>query len=464
MSQVHEFGNTAAFLGNSGSFVVFHDNTGFLDDTKDQKVTVTPKNTFKKEVDFVYWGQNNKLPVEVIDKVHRNVTVASNAGFNANICYGDGVMVVKKIKKDGKITYEEQLESEQPEIFEFLENNNVIRLFQDCGHDLAVFYDGFVELIMNKEKEPKIVKIRQKEATFSRLSVQNEKTGKIEYHGYSAKWGEGMPDDVIVTPFLDREAPLYDLKIRLGKLPHEKTGKCQKVSDGRFVLSIGLPTPGRFYYNKPYWWTIFISIWYDISCAIPHLKKALMENEMILKYEISINETYWGKLFQEEGIQGDKKKQAVRKTEFLRQMDEFLANKKNAGKSFVKHFKYDQVKGYEIHDIIIKPIESFLKGGEYIEDSEEASNMICYAMGVHPSLQGASPGKNKTINGTEARELFIIKQALTKPLRQALLLPMYIVKAINGWDPDIHFVIPNIMLTTLDQNTGQEKSIGNQKI
>jgi hypothetical protein len=44
-----------------------------------------------------------------------------------------------------------------------------------------------------------------------------------------------------------------------------------------------------------------------------------------------------------------------------------------------------------------------------------------------------------------------------------LLLPLYVVKAINGWDSDIHFVIPNIMLTTLDKNTGAEKVIGNNK-
>ncbi len=145
-------------------------------------------------------------------------------------------------------------------------------------------------------------------------------------------------------------------------------------------------------------------------------------------------------------------------------MNNFLAGKEIAGKSFVSHFKYDNIKGYEVHDIIIKPIESFLKGGEYIEDVEEASNVISYAMGVHPSLQGATPGKGKSINGTEARELFIIKQAMTKPIRDALLSILYTVKEINGWDKDIHFAIPNIMLTTLDKNTGQIKSIGNQEI
>lgn len=461
MSTIYENGNYA-FLSDSGSLVTINDNSGFLDDTKDQKITVNPKNKPNKEVDFVPWGQDNKLPLQVIGKIHDNVTVSSNADFNAKICYGDGIMVVKKVKQNGKVVYEEQIRSEQPEIFEFLENNNVIRIFQDCGNDLVALGDGYVEFVLDREAN-KIVKMRQKEAAFSRLSVQNEKTGQIEFHGYSAKWGEGSPDDVVITPFLDRDAPMYDLKIRLGILPQEKTGLKKKVSDRRFVFSLGLPTPGRFYYNKPYWWAIFVSIWYDISCAIPHLKKALMENEMILKYEISINELFFEKLFKAEKIIKDEDK-TKRKMSFLQQMDEFLSNKKNAGKSFVKYFRYDQVKGYEIHDIIIKPIESFLKGGEYIEDSEEASNMICYAMGVHPSLQGAAPGKGKTINGTEARELFIIKQALTKPLRDALLMPLYIVKAVNNWDPDIHFVIPNIMLTTLDKNTGQEKQIGNQKM
>ena len=109
-------------------------------------------------------------------------------------------------------------------------------------------------------------------------------------------------------------------------------------------------------------------------------------------------------------------------------------------------------------------MESFIKGGEYIEDSEEATNVICNTMAVHPSLKGASPGKSKNINGTEARELFIIAQVLFKPLRDMMLLPLYLAKEINGWDKNIEFGVKNIMLTTLDKNTGSEKSIGNEKV
>ena len=228
------------------------------------------------------------------------------------------------------------------------------------------------------------------------------------------------------------------------------------------MMHLMLPTPARCYYGKPYWWTIFTSRWYDFACAIPQFKAALMKNQMVLKYHVRINVRFWDKLFRSEGISNPRRQQE-RKRRFLTQLDDFLSGSDNAGKSFVSHFEYDRVKGFEEQDVVIAPIESFLKGGEYIEDSEEATNIICYAMGVHPSIIGASPGKGKSINGTEARELFIIKQALMKPVRDLLALPLYMVKEMNGWAPDLQFYVPNIMLTTLDRGTGAEKSIGGRK-
>jgi hypothetical protein len=35
---------------------------------------------------------------------------------------------------------------------------------------------------------------------------------------------------------------------------------------------------------------------------------------------------------------------------------------------------------------------------------------------------------------------------------------------INKWPADIHFMIPNIVLETIDKGTGATKQIGNQKI
>lgn len=460
---IFDFGGTA-YLAGGKAVVLMQDNSEIVGDKNIATTDVVAKKGPKEAIKFIPRGSGNNMPHEVLEKVYKNVTVSSNVDFNSRIVYGDGIMVVKKIRNEsGKIEIRECLPSDEPEIFSFLEDNNLTRVFQEIGNDVSVFNDSFVEFILDNNRPPKLVMIRHKEMCCSRLSKMDEKSNKIEWHGYSAQWGEGQAsEDLVVTPLLDRQAPIYDLKQKIGILPDEH-GKNTDSGQRRFILSISLPTPGRYYYGKPYWWSIFESGWYDFACAIPQFKKALLKNQMVLKYEVLIQKGFYDKLFSSEGITDEDKKKE-RKRSFLKQMNDFLSGEDNAGKSFVSHFEYDKVKGFEVRDIIIRPIESFFKGGEYIEDSEEASNIICYSMGVHPSIVGASPGKGKSINGTEARELFIIKQALMKPIRDMMLMPLYIAKALNKWDLDIHFVIPNIMLTTLDKNTGSEKNIGNEKL
>jgi hypothetical protein len=233
--------------------------------------------------------------------------------------------------------------------------------------------------------------------------------------------------------------------------------------ESRYILDISTPTPSRFYYQKPFWWAIFESGWHDFAVSIPEFKKAIMQNGMTLRYHVEIARGYFEKKYTEAGIT-DAKKKAEYKTEWLTKLNETLSGAANAKKSIATEFEYDRVKGGEIHDVIIKPIDTSIKGGEYIEDIDEANNMVCYAMGVHPSLIGAAPGKNKNINGTEARELFIIKQAQCKPVRDMITLPLQLVQRVNGWDKDLQFVIANTMLTTLDANTGAVKSIGQERI
>lgn len=469
---VIEIGGDMAYLKSGAALVVSSTDTGFLEDDKFTPNAVKPgKNSAtKKEVEFVPMGKDDKLPAMIMKKIAVNTTVASNVEFKANMIYGDGLLVYRKAvdKKTGKATMVEVLPDDPgaKEIFEVIENSNYKRVMLEFANDLVVFGDSFAHLAFGRHgdgQKQKVVQIWHRETCFSRLSVQDEKTGRILYHGYSSKWGEEVsPENVIVTRFLDRKSPLYDMKVQMGLTPDPETGETKRQDADGYTLSLGLPVPGRYYYNKPFWWSIFKD-WYDFSCAIPKLKKGLLKHQMVLRYQVSINKAFYGKLFKNEGIT-DVQKQADRKSKFLQELNDFLASAENAGKSFVETFEYDKLNKYEEHDIIIKPLESFIKGGEYIEDSEEVTNVICNTMSVHPSLKGASPGKNKNINGTEARELFIIAQVLFKPIREMMLLPLYMAKEINGWPKDIHFAIPNIMLTTLDKNTGSEKSIGNEKV
>ncbi len=468
---VYEFGNTA-FLSGAGAAVVMTEDVGFLEDRKFTATTVTPakgSTVGRKEIDFVPFGKDDKLPLLIMKKIHENTIVGSNIEFKANMAYGDGISVFRRTRDEGgAIKIEELLPADVPDIFQFLADSNYMRVMQELAADLVVFGDAFVHLSFGKRlkgEKPKVVQIWHREMCFSRVSKQDEKTKRIEYHGYSSEWGDQVaPDDVIVTRLLDRKSPLYDLKVRTGMVPDPETGEKADEGEAGYTVSLNLPVPGRYYYNRPYWWSIFLD-WYEFSCAIPKFKKALLKNQMVLKYHVSINMNFWDKLYASEGIAKDAKdKQVQCKKKFLQKLNDFLSGEENAGKSFVSHFQYDKINKYEENDIIIKPLESFIKGGEYIEDSEEATNVICNTMAVHPSLKGASPGKSKNINGTEARELFIIAQVLFKPLRDMMLLPLYLAKEINGWDSSIEFGVKNIMLTTLDKNTGSEKSIGNEKV
>lgn len=436
---------------------------GIVDEEHGGTIQATPKKR-KNPIEFMPWGKDNDLPNQLIEKSYANTTVAANLEHNAKMGYGDTLMVVRKVVTDGKLKHVPVLRSDPgaSEIFTFLEDNNLPLLLQEQIHDQTLLHNGFVELILNNEGT-KIVRIVHKEGLYSRLSVADEKTGEIEWHGYSANWtnDEKRDEDLEITALLDYDAPLYDLKRRLGLVAYSN-GKKKAENHRRYVMHIAQPSPGRFYYQKAYWWSIFESSWYDFACAIPEFKLNLLKNQMVLKYHIQIAAGFFERLFKSEGITDDNKK-AERQKAFYKDMEDFLSTSENAGKNFVSDIFYDPNSGKEHPDVVIKPIESFIKGGEYIEDSEEATNVISNAMGVHPSLQGASPGKNKTINGTEARELFIIKQAMMKPLRDLVLQPLQIVKIINKWDPDIDFVIPHIQLTTLDEGTGSKKSIGNQE-
>lgn len=449
---------TYAVMKGEKGIVKLNDSTDLVTDRESKGIDIVPKDQ-KKSIKFIPRGRNNNMMYEIMKKIGHNVTVGSNIEFKNKVIYGDSILVYRKFRDEsGKIVKEEVLESEYPEIFEFIENNNYPFQRAEIANDLTIFYDSYVEYIFDRNDKPKLVQVKAKETTCSLISEIDEKTGKSEWHGYSAEWHKGNPEDVVATPLLDRQFPLYDLKRRMGMIPNE-SGKTELGKDRRFIHNIRLSTPGRFYYSVPYWWSIFASGWYDFATAIPLFKKALIKNQMALRYVVYIKDEFWNKLYADMKLTKDEDKAAA-KQKFLDDLNDFLCGEENAGKGFVSGFRYDRIKGYEDKDIIITPLESFFKGGEYIEDSEEVSNTLCYAQGVHPSIIGSAPGKGKSINGTEARELFVIEQALMKHYQDCTLEPLYFAKAMNGWPKDIFFSITNCQLTTLDQGTGATKNTG----
>jgi hypothetical protein len=442
---------------------------------KPQEIEVTGTS---EKVKMVHWGDNNKFPSDLREKVNPSVETSSNLLFNILTTFGDGIkpvmvavigtekkfidieayevvmlrLIGKEPDEEIKKLLQNQLEEfrkSKDEIITFFEENNLARYFLEQCTDLHWFYNVFPELVSNREKgeKRKIVKIQHREATFSRWTEMDEK-GKIKWHLYSAKWAEGTrnKEDVFATPVLDFHNPADDLRERWLEEKNLEYDKRQN----NWIIPVTFPTPGRNYYARAYWYSMMESGLYDIAIAVPELRKAIVKNQTILNYIIYVHEDYFPEIFRREGITTEKAQKKRIKDEYAN-WELMLKGDENAGKSMVV-YKKKGLDGKEEKLLEIVPVDNKLKSTDYINEGEDISNSIAYAMLIHPSIVGAVPGKNKTINGTEARELFIIKQAILEPYRRLMVLPFYVTKAINKWPRLLHFIVPHKELTTLDKS------------
>ena len=448
-----------SYLGSSQSVVLTFDTSEITADRDMAGKKTKPRNCHGRQIEFMPRGANDDMPLDIIRHSLKNVTIATNLDFKTSLAYGEGVQVLRRLRKeDGSIETREVLPKEEPQVFSWLRDNDYDRLIIELISDLRLFGDAYVEYVFDKDTMGhRVAQVRALEACCSRISKMNDR-GEIEWHGYCDRWDTNYLTETIATPLLSRQFPLYDLKQRMGIYP-DRDGSKHVGKDRRFVQMLSLPSPGRFYYSHPYWWSVFLSGWYDFSNTVITFKKALIHNEMVARHVVYIREDFWTRLYKEKAADSQEKKKLV-KQEFLESLDKFLSGAENAGTSIVSQFQYDPMKAVEMKDILIEDIDKDRKGGDYIEDSEESSNVLCYGMGVHSSILGNSPGKSKTINGTEARELFVIQQALSKYVQKLCCQPLYMVRDMNGWPEDLDFAIANLQLTTLDKNTGAVKQTG----
>lgn len=473
---VHANGQTA-YLMESKALVTFGNAKDIFNIPK-QKPFEAEADGASGPVKVVHWGDNNNFPSDLREKINPSVETSSNLLFNILATFGDGIkpvmMIVAGTEKkfvdveiyemvmlraiaaetndDIKALLTAQLEDfrkSKDEIITFFEENNMTRYYLEQCTDLHWFYNIFPELVSNREsgEKRKIVRIHSKEATFSRWSEMNAK-GKIEYHLYSAKWGDNAKtkEEIFATPVLDFNNPADDLRerwIEEKSIPYDKR-------NNSWIVPVTFPTPGRNYYARAYWYSIMESGLYDIAVSVPELRKTIIKNQTIINWMIYVSEDYFPEIFKRENITKEKDQKKRIKDEY-QNWEAMLKGEKNAGKSIVV-YKKKTLNGEEIKLLEFVPMDNKLKSSDYINEGEDVSNAIAYAMLIHPSIVGAAPGKSKTINGTEARELFIIKQTLLDPYRYLMLQPLYVTKAINRWPKLLHFIVPHKELTTLDKS------------
>lgn len=418
----------------------------------EESADITPKdlpgNKNPKLRGYVPWGDDNLRPNQVIELQRKDVVRSSNQFFNILSGYGLGLTAANA---DGS-----ELNSGEADEFLTVYHRPVKYLLEQFT-DLKHFFFTVSIIILDLEGN-KIVRLIHKDAMYCRFETANPTTGKRE-HIYYGDWEKPGNENFEVIELLDVDNPLLDLLTRMGRLPNED-GKLEKTNTRKFAIVNEIPTPGNNYYPFPYDWAVFNSGWFDMSQTVIAGKKAKFKNGLYLNYQVEINRDYWQTLFTDENIT-DPEKQVERVKLEKNNIREFLMGINQAGKVWFSGFYVNPVTGKEVQMVKINLINNKPEGGDFIEDTEESSNLECYAQGVHPSLIGATPGKTKgSFSGSDKRELFTMKQSLEVVVRHILIEPYLVIRYFNGWQK-VKFDIPFIMLTTLDKKTDAKETTTN---
>ena len=394
------------------------------------------------------WGDGNSLPQRILGKMDQAEIVGSNANFNWQVAFGLGPKLVKLVRDPKNNRVVDYWELDSGDEYEWFEQNDIPLFMMETLTDLSYFANAFPIMVFNN-KFNKIQGIRHREATFSRWGVN--KKGEIINMLYSSQWGSSKSvDDITAYDVIDEYNALIDVRAFMAK---RQKSVCYPVY---------MPSPGRPYYSYPSWYSIFRSGWFDQIASIPSLKKAILKHKLGVRYIIYISPRFFESQEKLNGIsQEDMKARIELRNKLVKEINDTLAGEDNAGKSIVamKEMIPNGNSASEEKMITVETIKNDISS-EFLDDYETGANVISYAMGVHPSLVGAVPGKNSnSLSGSNIREIFLMKQALTFPMIDRAMRIFSVVRKINGWNDNIRVVVPEYIFTTLDQNkSGKQES------
>lgn len=403
---------------------------------------------------YVPWGDDNTRPYEILKLIRKDEVMSQNQLFNVLCCYSGGLKI--------KNSETDEVVKKGP-VFDFFRRNRPARFFLEQINDMKHYFFCVSVIILSKDGKA-VVQLRHKEACYCRFETCDPKTGKLE-HIFFANWEKNVSkEDIEVLPLLDPQDPIGDLEIRTGRISNDE-GKTKDTGERKFAILTAFPTAGNKYYPFVPFWAIFNSGWFDIKQMIPIGKKAKFKNSLAVRWLVEINPKYRQAIMEDEKIT-DPKKQLERWKKEKDNIREFMMGIENEGKVWITGY-YVDLKGNEQPYVKITCVDKSKEGGDWIEDSEEASNMLCYGQGIHPSLIGATPGKTKgSFSGSDKRELFTMKQSMEIPFHDLMLDQYFIIQEYNRasvkeW-ASVSFDIPIIMLTTLDQGKDAKATTSNK--
>lgn len=380
------------------------------DATKPAKVK--PENT---NPDYSPWGDDNLYPQNVMEDLEENSIALRVLSVRSATHFGRGIIAYIE-NEEGK----KQIIKSGP-VFDFFKRNMINARWPKHILALETFANSFPELIMNKNGD-KINTINILDPVFCRYEKMDEKTLRINKLFYSAKWPSPTEEYLQTISLYDPD------KFDSGK-----------YKDPKFIYPIFYESLGTTYYHKAVWHGVRNSGWLEIANKVPQLKKYIMKNQMIIKYHVEIPDEYFTKRwppdkFSKEEIEAKRKSK-------IEELNSFLTDVENSGKSIVTFKFYDSVLKQEYPGWTINTIDNKLKDDAYLPDSQAANSEILFSMGVDPTLLGAGipGGKLGAGSGSDKREAYWMLNANMGISRVKSLEVLYFIRDFNKWPDNVQF-------------------------
>lgn len=367
------------------------------------------------------WGDDNLYPTTVMEKIQNSTLVIPILDWKARALYGGGLEYGKlSIDSDGKERFDRFINNE---IEEWFDQTDIQLYLQEATSYWYYWYNIWPELTQSR-KGDRITFLTCKDSVYMRWG-KKEKSGNrkntIAKAYMSPDWMQYDSQSQYAIPF-------NVLNTQRNPLAYAKSVKNQ-----RFIYPVNYPSPGKIYYQfAP--WHVILDNWLEIAKEIPGFKKALLKNQLSVKYVIHVPEWFWKDAYPDWDSKIPKEKKTIVEQEHI-SFNNFFT-KSNQGKSLLVSAKDELSGGRKFASWKIEAVDDKLKSGMYIEDSQEADAHIFKNMGVDPTLFGSGPGKNNSSAGSGSDKRvawnnYIIQQ---KAHQDRILAPLHFVSKYNGWD------------------------------
>ncbi len=398
------------------------------------------------------WGASNDLPIKMSEAIKDCGVLAAGLDIKSRIAIGKGpaVFIRENVDADGKETL---AHVNDPEINDWFEQNDTFDYSMQSVYDLFSYGWTPSQMILSRNRE-KINRIKRTDVVTSRLEKRNLSSRLIENLYIGADWSciSASSSDFVKVPVLEEGAEYFDL--------------IDRSSGYEFSMISRQLRNGAQYYPPPLWWST--NQWVSIARAVPAMKKAMFENQMTIKYVVTISHSYWKRIHILWDTYTPERKMEIQQ-EKLNEIDKHLTGNKNQFKSIFSNSYVDPITKQEIPDIKIDVLDDKMKDGKLLPDSSAATSEILFALNINPALSGAgSPdgAYSKTPGGSNIREAYLVQLMLLEWERRMNARIFNLVKKYNGWskrlekdDKPLVIRYASGLLTTLDTGKSTKEEL-----